>query len=162
MLQALDYIAWKGIVHRDVKPENILYVLQPDGQHQFQLGDFGLCNRIIDATTFAGSYLYMPPEMFQGGDQTHKVDVWSLFATMLWILDAGEFRQRSNRFKTVTEVQQAVLSAASNVDSVSRIREMAIVNPEEQDSAFHGIKSQLSPAALLPPPPEPRPQLLPP
>ncbi len=135
MLQALDCIAWKGIVHRDVKPENILYVLQPNGQYQFQLGDFGLCNRIVDAATFAGSRLYMPPEMFREGDQTHKVDVWSLFVTMLWILDAGEFRRRSNRFKTVPEVQLAVLSAASNVDSVSKIREMAIVNPEERASA---------------------------
>jgi serine/threonine protein kinase len=135
MLQALNCITWKGIVHRDVKPENILYVSQPDGQYQFQLGDFGLCNRIIDAATFAGSRLYMPPEMFQEGDQTHKVDVWSLFVTMLWILDAGEFRQRSNQFKTVAEVQRAVLSAASKVDSVSKIREMAIVNPEERASA---------------------------
>jgi serine/threonine protein kinase len=30
MLQALNCIAWKGIVYRDVKPENILYVSQPD------------------------------------------------------------------------------------------------------------------------------------
>jgi hypothetical protein len=36
---------------------------QPDIQHQFQLGDFGLCNRIVDAATFAGSRLYMPVEM---------------------------------------------------------------------------------------------------
>jgi serine/threonine protein kinase len=135
MLQALDCIAWKGIVHRDVKPENILYISQPGGQYQFQLGDFGLCNRIVDAATFAGSRLYMPPEMFQEGDQTHKVDVWSLFVTMLWILDAGKFRQRSNKFKTVAEVGRAVLSVASTVDSVSKIREMAIVNPEERASA---------------------------
>jgi len=64
MLQGLDHLAWKGIVHRDIKPENILHVSQPDGQYQFQLGDFGLCNRIVDAATFAGSRLYMPPEMF--------------------------------------------------------------------------------------------------
>jgi serine/threonine protein kinase len=164
MLQALDCIAWKGIVHRDVKPENILYVSQPDGQHQFQLGDFGLCNRIIDAATFAGTYLYMPPEMLQEGDQTHKVDVWSLFVTMLWILDAGEFRQRSNRFKTVAEVQRAVLSAALNVDSVSRIREMAIVNPKERASAaqmlvkyFNGVglstpRNQVTALTNSPPP----------
>jgi hypothetical protein len=54
---------------------------------------------------------------------------------MLWILDAGEFRQRSNRFKTVAEVQRAVLSAALNVDSVSKIQEMAAVNPKERASA---------------------------
>lgn len=77
----------------------------------------------------------MPPEMFQEGDQTHKVDVWSFFVTMLWILDAEEVHQRSNRFKTVAEVHRAVLSAASNVDLVSKIREMAIVNPEELASA---------------------------
>jgi serine/threonine protein kinase len=33
MLKALDCIAWKGIVHRDVKPENILYISHPDGQY---------------------------------------------------------------------------------------------------------------------------------
>ena len=103
MLQALDCIAWKGIVHRDVKPENILYISQPDGQYQFQLGDFGLCNYIINAATFTGTRLYMAPEMFREGDQTHKVDVWSLFVTMLWTLDAGEFRQMSNQFKFDTE-----------------------------------------------------------
>lgn len=135
MLQALDCIASKGIIHRDVKPENILYISQPDGQYQFQLGDFGLCNRAVDAKTHAGSDLYMAPEMFQEGDQTHKVDVWSLFVTMLWTIDAGEFRQRSNQFKSHAEVQRAVLFVASNATSVSKIREMAIVNPEERASA---------------------------
>jgi serine/threonine protein kinase len=134
MLQALDCLEWNGIVHRDVKPANILYTLQPDGQHQFQLGDFGLCNRVVDATTFAGSRPYMAPEMFRKGGQTSKLDVWSLFVTMLWTLDVGEFRQRCNQFKSVDDLQDAV-SAASKVDTVSKIREMAIVNPEERASA---------------------------
>ncbi len=76
----------------------------------------------------------MAPEVFQGGDQTHKVDVWSLFVTMLWTLE-GEFRQESNWFKNIVEVQRAVLAAASNVDSVLEFREMAIINPEERASA---------------------------
>jgi serine/threonine protein kinase len=86
MLQAFDCLAWKGIVHRDEKPENILYVSQPSGQYQFQLRDFGLCNRVVNAATFAGTRLYMAPKMFRKGGQTSKLDVWSLFVTMLWTL----------------------------------------------------------------------------
>ena len=76
----------------------------------------------------------MLPEMFREGDQTHKVDVGSLFVTMLWILDAGGFRQESNQFKYDAEVQRAVFFAASNMDMVSKIRDMAIVKPEERAS----------------------------
>ena len=152
MLQALDCIAWKGIVHRDVKPENILYVSHPDGQYQFQLGDFGLCNRIVDATTFAGSRLYMAPEMFQEGKQTHKVDVWSLFVTMLWTLDVGEFRRRSHLFKTDAEVQRTVLSAATGVNSVSAIGEMAAVDPESRASAAQMLVKHFGGVGLSTPP----------
>jgi serine/threonine protein kinase len=118
-----------------VKPENILYISQPGGQYQFQLGDFGLCNRAVDAATSVGTPLYLAPEMFLEGDQTHKVDVWSLFVTMLWTLDAAEFRQRADQFKSHTEVRRVVLFAASTVDTVSKIQEMAFVNPVERCSA---------------------------
>ena len=83
MLQALDCLPFHDIVHHDVKPENVLYLRQPDDQYIFQLGDFGLCNRIVSAHTLVGSPLYLAPEMLLGGEQTHKIDVWSLFVTVL-------------------------------------------------------------------------------
>ena len=53
----------KTIILRDAKPENILYadVLGSDNQFQFQLDDFGLCNRVINARTFAETQIYMAP-----------------------------------------------------------------------------------------------------
>ena len=89
MLQALDCIAQKGIIHRDVKPENILYLSQPGGQYQFQLGDFGLANHALYTETFTRSLLYMAPEIFQKGNQISKTDIWSFFITLLWILNKG-------------------------------------------------------------------------
>ncbi len=134
MLQAIDFLAMNGIVHRDIKPENILYVSRP-GQYYFQLGDFGLSNRQIIATTFAGSMLYVAPEMFQNGEQTHKADVWSLYVTMLWTLDVAGFRDASKTFKAPDDARAAVLLVASNTDSVSVIQQMARPNPNERASA---------------------------
>jgi serine/threonine protein kinase len=120
ILQAIDCLANEGIIHRDVKPANILYVSQLDGQYQFQLGDFGLCNRAISAATYAGSPIYIAPEMYHKGDQTSKLDVWSLFVTMLWTLDVGEFRRKCDQFKSIKDIQEAVL-AASRIDTVSKL-----------------------------------------
>ncbi|OAA35516.1 Protein kinase-like domain protein [Metarhizium rileyi] len=131
MLQAIDCLATEGIIHRDVKPENILYVSQ-SSQYHFQLGDFGLCNRASIAATFAGSPLYMAPEIFQKGGQTHKVDVWLLYVTMLWTLDVKGFRRQSDGFRSVEDAQKVVLSAA---DALCNIQEMVRVNPEQRASA---------------------------
>lgn len=51
--------------------------------------------------------------MFRGTDQSSKVDVWSLFVTMLWILDI-KFRERD--FRSEKEVWEVILSAASKGD----------------------------------------------
>jgi serine/threonine protein kinase len=83
MLQALDFLACNGIIHRDVKPANILYISQLGGQYQFQLGDFGFCNCAISAESNVGTPIYIAPEMRDKGVQTSKADVWSLFVTML-------------------------------------------------------------------------------
>ncbi|KAI1153672.1 kinase-like domain-containing protein [Nemania diffusa] len=132
MLQALDCLATEDIIHRDIKPENILYVLQ-SSQYCFQLGDFGLSNRASIALTFAGSPIFMAPEIFQRGRrQTHKVDVWSLFVTMLWTLDISGFRQKSKRFSAFEDAPSAVLSVAAKVPD---LQAMASFNPEERASA---------------------------
>lgn len=133
MLQALDFLSFKDIKHRDVKPANVLYTCQGD-QYQFQLGDFGLCNRALNATSQVGTTVYMAPEIYLDKPQTPKVDVWSLFATMLWTLDVDDFRQKSVYINNHQAAQGAILKAAANI-TVSKIQEMAIVDPDHRASA---------------------------
>lgn len=86
-----------GIVHRDVKPENILLDMQgplgPGGSHRALLTDFGVA-KLIDtpkrtrATKIIGTPDYLAPEIVEGLPPRASVDIYAL-ATVLYELLAG-------------------------------------------------------------------------
>ena len=134
MLQALDYISNHGITHRDVKPQNILYEEGNNG-FNFQLADFGLCNDTDTAQTEGkGSPLYRAPEMTHSNTmQTDKVDMWSLFVTMLDILHR-EFHQ-IHFTDHYDGIHLWVIDYARKSKILSSIQEAANFNPEDRASA---------------------------
>ncbi len=76
---ALEYAHRRGIVHRDVKSQNV--IVTPDGQ--LKIGDFGIAvalgSRSITQTGMViGSVHYMAPEQLQGKPSTAATDVYSL------------------------------------------------------------------------------------
>jgi serine/threonine protein kinase/formylglycine-generating enzyme required for sulfatase activity len=90
MADALDYAHSQGLIHRDLKPQNILL----DKQGNAHLADFGIA-KILGATTTLtqsgtsmGTPSYMSPEQWQGSPLTHQVDLYA-FGVVLFEMLAG-------------------------------------------------------------------------
>jgi len=97
---ALDAAHAKGLVHRDVKPGNILLGLEPGGNRppRVYLSDFGLTSRVEDESAIEASWLvgtldYLAPEQVEGGPTSPQTDVYS-FGCVLYQCLTGEVPYR--------------------------------------------------------------------
>jgi serine/threonine protein kinase len=89
VLDALAYIHAHGIVHGDLKPQNI--ILQPNS-HNAILVDFGLSAIKPRATTRAKGYtdVFAAPEQQRGEVPLPEADLYSLGMTMIFLLTGGD------------------------------------------------------------------------
>jgi len=85
---ALDYLHKRGIVHRDLKLENLL--LKKQGALEIKLADFGLSKVYTGEAlqTACGTPYYVAPEILQGEGYDYKIDTWAA-GVLLYVLLSG-------------------------------------------------------------------------
>mmetsp|Transcript_24193 Transcript_24193/g.82595 ORF Transcript_24193/g.82595 Transcript_24193/m.82595 type:complete len:371 (+) Transcript_24193:173-1285(+) len=92
LISGLKYLHNNGVVHRDLKLENLLLKKQNDIS-QVKIADFGLAKKAAESAmaTICGTPQYVAPEMISGEPQltySSKVDMWSC-GVILYILLGG-------------------------------------------------------------------------
>ena len=129
---ALDAAHAKGVVHRDVKPGNLL--LADDGS--LRVADFGIASAAgLQSLTMTGTVLgtagYLSPEQAQGERATPASDRYALAVVAYELLTGGRpFESESPTAEATAHVQAEVPSVSPQLDPVFR-RAMA-KDPEER------------------------------
>ncbi len=113
--EALHYAHEQGVIHRDIKPPNVL--INKEGKAK--LADFGLARPLVPENTatmsqFMGTLNYMAPEQF-GGKADQRADIFALGVMLYEMLTGtfpvGAFDLPSLKSKVDSRIDQVVLKA---------------------------------------------------
>ena len=142
----LDYLQKKKIIHRDVKPDNLM--LQYNGY--IKVIDFGIAKDITGkdyTSSFLGTAHYMAPEIILGKHYNTSVDYWSM-GVVLYEMFYGKLpfgngeKDINNIYKEITDKNIKFQEDSSNEDIHELIKGLLNKNPKKRINSFIKIKNE--------------------
>ncbi|XP_034537118.1 inhibitor of nuclear factor kappa-B kinase subunit epsilon [Notolabrus celidotus] len=134
VVQGMNHLREKGVVHRDIKPGNIMRQVGEDGKSVYKLTDFGAARELDDNEKFDSIYgteEYLHPDMYERAvlRKPHlksygvNVDLWSIGVTFYhaaagslpFIPFGGPRRNKPTMFKITTEKPMGAVAGVQRV-----------------------------------------------
>lgn len=151
LLDSVKYMHECGVVHRDLKPDNLLLAKEGNDIH-VKIADFGFSAKTriggmqVNLTQRCGTPAYVAPEVLKGGPYNEKVDMWSVGAIIYFVLGgypAFVDDKPRNLFKKILhadyEFHEEDWDHVSD-EAKSLIRSLLTVDPTKRLSASAALK----------------------
>ncbi|XP_045172777.2 serine/threonine-protein kinase ULK2-like [Mercenaria mercenaria] len=170
---AMRALNGKGIVHRDMKPQNILLCFPPGSKNppasqiNLKIADFGFARFLQDgvmAATLCGSPMYMAPEVIMSLQYDAKADLWSI-GTIVFQCLTGKAPFQATTPQQLKQFYEKTLELRPNIPSgtspelkdllLKLLKRNAKDRIEFEDFFIHPFVRPLSPAASSSPVPVP-------
>ena len=119
---ALDYAHKRGLIHRDVKPANIMLAQPDEDERRILLTDFGIARPVDDASGLTttnmtvGTVAYAAPEQLMGEDIDGRSDQYALAATTYYLLTGKPLYPHTNPAVVISKHLNAAPPALADVN----------------------------------------------
>ncbi|MCV7007968.1 serine/threonine-protein kinase PknH/PknJ [Mycobacterium gordonae] len=161
---ALDYAHKQGLLHRDVKPANIMltHLDEPEDEQRVLLADFGIARNVDDisgltATNMTvGTVAYSAPEQLMGEEIDGRADEYALAATAYQLLTGSQLFPHSNRAVVISHHLNKTPPALADLrpDLVALDPVLAVALAKDPDHRFsrcadfaHALAESTTPGA---------------
>ena len=136
LISAIDSIHEFNIIHRDIKPDNILI----NKDYSLQIIDFGVSKELKDFTnTIIGTPYYMSPEMVQGESYGSSCDIWASGTILYWMLFGVTPFEEENDIN-IMDIYERIVRSTAKIPDIANTRFMDLKNVNELNEYYTLIK----------------------
>ncbi|XP_065565645.1 calcium/calmodulin-dependent protein kinase type II alpha chain-like [Artemia franciscana] len=149
ILESLHHCHVNGVIHRDIKPDNLLLGSKAPGA-AVKLADFGLAIEVQDQTRawygFAGTPGYLSPEMLKKEPYGNAVDIWASGVILYILLVGYPPFYNENQQKLNNQIKAGVYNYPSpewdtiTPEAKNLINKMLTLNPTKRITAEEALK----------------------